>query len=817
MSNIPLFISGNLTGFSYFYVSPVAMDMQKEIQFDFDYRNYLTFLRNGDKAYALSFAPTAIAVSLVTRILDSFHRPGVLVVTVLLPRRKKVMPVTNVQNDKALYQLLNAVHDRFCEKNVVNGMAKESFALLEQDYYSDILANYALVQDERQRPVNTSINVSLINKRTGYIQSAEENVPLYLSSLCRKSYEGLHHVFIAEKAQQNLDEAPEEVVLYTVKVMNNGTRIPSVLLTDKIFQLAPAEGECDIDKNFTYQQVLSGEAGRNITATIDGETIEITYHFGKETREIKFTFFDGRSEVPFTSVCPKIVYSDGRRINISNENWTFEGKEIYEARTIESGSRYYVVKPESARLEIRRLQNSATCLIQVEPCSPIDLTFPSHLANTKRITFRRSDGMSKTFEVGTELHELLPGKQEEYSYTIESAYYETLTGILPPLGQPIVMSLKQKENRTSSYTTTANHTHYGNDTNRQVAFGSEGRRTNSGTSIIIRGGNPSDTFQPDDPKKDNKKLKYVLFGVLSVALIVGSFIFMPKILNHPKAGQETSESNVPDSINKQITLTFEDSKNKTVSELPSGTKVYIHISDLIDITDSIPSNSNLKYRVNCLRPEISEGGIKVTVSLEKITISKDTTFTLNLDEPYNDEKFEMQLNVTLSELELYTALKKENESITEAKRKDYELKIDSNAVTLKLLLETILEKIPTEAKSLKKWSGYLTGTYGTIDNLRQILKCNNEEYEKKGSVTVTQRANALISVLESFQEGVIPDENNCLSIEQNAIIEAATNFINDEKQGQDRKNAFFIQLKKIKGNSESLGQIKELVDYYKQQ
>lgn len=816
MSNIPLFISGNLTGFSYFYVSPIAMDMQKEIKFDFDYRNYLTFLNNGDKAYALSFAPTAVAVSLVTRILDSFHRPGVLVVSVLLPRRKKVVSVTNEQNDRALYQLLNAVLDRFCEKNVVNGMANESFALLGQDYYSDILANYMLMPDERQRPVNASINVSSANKRTGYIQSAEENVPLYLSSLYRKSYEGLHHVFIAEKAQQNLDEAPEEIVLYTVKVTNNGTRIPSVKLTDKIFQPAPAEGECDMDKNFTYQEVLSGYAGRNITATIDGETIEITYHFGKETREIKFTFFDGRSEVPFTSVCPKIVYSDGRRINISNENWTFEGKEIYEARTIESGSRYYVVKPESTRLEIRRLQNSATCLIQVEPCSPIDLTFPSHLAKTKRITFRRSDGMSKTFEVGTELHELLPGKQEEYSYTIESAYYETLTGILPPLGQPIVMSLKQKENRTSSYTTTANHTHYGNDTNRQVAFGSEGRRTNSGTSIIIRGGNPSDTFQPDDPKKDNKKLKYVLFGVLSVALIVGSFIFMPKILNHPKAGQETSESNVPDSINKQITLSFVDSENKTVSVLPSGTKVYIQISDSIDITDNIPSNSNFTYRVNCLRPEIGEGVIKVTVSLEKITISKDTTFTLNLDEP-NNEKFVMPLNVTLSELELYTALKNENESITETKRKDYESKIDSNAVTLKSLLETILEEIPTEAKSLKKWNGYLTETYGTINDLRQILNCKDVEYEKEGSVTVTQRAKALISVLESFQKGVIPDINNCLSKEQNAIIEAATNFIHDENQELNKKNDFLKKLKKIKGNSESLGQIKELVDYYKQQ
>ena len=182
MNNIALIISGNLTGFQNFYASPNANEIYKEAKFDFDYRNFLTFLNNDDKAYAISFAPSVISVSLVTRILDSFRRPGVLVVSILLPRNKKVESAMNAQNNKALYQLLNAVHDTFREKNFVNGMVNQNAAVLMQDYYTDILSNFVLVPDGLQRPINARIDVSSPNKRLGYVKSTENNVPLYLSS-----------------------------------------------------------------------------------------------------------------------------------------------------------------------------------------------------------------------------------------------------------------------------------------------------------------------------------------------------------------------------------------------------------------------------------------------------------------------------------------------------------------------------------------------------------------------------------------------------------------------------------------------------------
>lgn len=360
MNNIGLIISGNLTGFSRFYASPNANDIYNEAKFDFDYRNFLTFLNNDDKAYAISFAPTVISVSLVTRILDSFRRPGVLVVSILLPRNKKVESAMNSQNNKALYQLLNAVHDTFREKNFVNGMVNQNAAVLMQDYYTDILSNFVLVPDGLQRPINSRIDVSSPNKRLGYVKSTEDNVPLYLSSLCRKSYESYHHVFIAENAPQNIDEEPIEVVFYSVKITNNGQRFQNVKLTDKIYNLQPEEGEIDIDKNFTYQQVVNGEAGRNIVASFAGDTIEITYRFGQEKRNIQFSFVDGGVVVPFASISPRVTLSNGEKFNIGSENWTFEGKEIYDRKTIESG---IVTMSLSVRVQILILEGLRTVLL----------------------------------------------------------------------------------------------------------------------------------------------------------------------------------------------------------------------------------------------------------------------------------------------------------------------------------------------------------------------------------------------------------------------------------------------------------------------
>lgn len=585
MNNIALIISGNLTGFQNFYASPNANEIYKEAKFDFDYRNFLTFLSNDDKAYAISFAPSVISVSLVTRILDSFRRPGVLVVSILLPRNKKVESAMNAQNNKALYQLLNAVYDTFREKNFVNGMVNQNAAVLMQDYYTDILSNFVLVPDGRQRPINARIDVSSPNKRLGYVKSTEDNVPLYLSSLCRKSYESYHHVFIAENAPQNIDEEPVEVVFYSVKVVNTGLVLQNVKLTDKIYNLRPEEGEIDIDKNFTYQQILNGEAGRNICASIVDEAIEISYRFGKETKEIKFSFRDATgSLIPFVSVSPRIVFSNGEKVNISNEVWSFEGKEIYERKTIESGNSNFTIKRESANLDIRRLKNGSECLIHVEQSSPINIKFPAPYNKLKQITFRRNNGESKVFNAEGYLNEVLPGRLEEYTYVIESNYYERVMGQLPPLGVPFTIDLRAKTDNHSIPATRTTSTNHRADITPQKT-GTPVRGVNNGGTLKLNSG------EGTDQKKPVKKIKneFLLIAVVLCALLIGGGGYYAYKHFFGKDTTETSKDG--DYVcNQQIRFDFIDETKDSFKEEPNWN--FESFDDLVSVTMKKADGSN---------------------------------------------------------------------------------------------------------------------------------------------------------------------------------------------------------------------------------
>lgn len=586
MNNIGLIISGNLTGFSRFYASPNANDIYNEAKFDFDYRNFLTFLNNDDKAYAISFAPSVISVSLVTRILDSFRRPGVLVVSILLPRNKKVESAMNAQNNKALYQLLNAVHDTFREKNFVNGMVNQNAAVLMQDYYTDILSNFVLVPDGRQRPINARIDVSSPNKRLGYVKSTEENVPLYLSSLCRKSYESYHHVFIAENAPQNIDEEPVEVVFYNVRIKNDNHTIPSVKLTDKIPNVRPGEGEIDIEnKNYTYQQALNGEAGRNIVAIIVEETIEISYRFGKETKEVHFTFTDGNNVIPFASICPKIVYADGRTENIGSETWTFEGKEIYEKKTIESGNSNYTIKRECSNLDTRRYKSGTQCIIQVEQRSPIDIKFPAPYNKRKTITFKRPNNLPITVHADDFLHELLPGRLEEYTYTIESDYYERVTGKLPPLGVqfPIDLKIKKVEKQQGTSTKTSIGSQYAETKSNKIGTTSKGVNV-GGTLKLDRG---EGTVQKKPVKKI--KNKFLLIAVVLCALLLGGGGYYAYTHFFGKDATETNKDG--DNVcNQQIRFDFiDETKDSFKDELNWNFESF---DDLVSVTMNKADGSN---------------------------------------------------------------------------------------------------------------------------------------------------------------------------------------------------------------------------------
>ena len=150
---------------------------------------------------------------------------------------------------------------------------------------------------------------------------------------------------------------------YQIHITNNGKSLSSVHLSDKIYKLPPEQGELDINKDFSYQQVLNGEAGRNIVADLRGETIEITYKFGIEKKSIKFVFNEVGKEIPISSIMPVLEFN-GTIINIPSDTYTFQGKEIYGLKRIKSRGTEYRIKRESENLDLRRLQD--TCIIQVE-------------------------------------------------------------------------------------------------------------------------------------------------------------------------------------------------------------------------------------------------------------------------------------------------------------------------------------------------------------------------------------------------------------------------------------------------------------------
>lgn len=377
MNNLELIISGNLTGFSRFYASPGANNLFKDTKIDLDCRNFVTFVEEKDKAYAISFAPQVISLSLITRILDSFHRPGILVVSLLLPRNTKVESVNNPQDEKAVYQLLNAINNKFYEKNFKDGMLNQNPIVLMQDYYSEILANYRLVQDN-QRGVNVSIDNSAFNKNVGYVKSAEKDIVSYLNTPCRRNYEGYQSIFISPKAPQNINEPVEELKLYNVYVNNTEQRLSNVTIDSVIQTVFPERGEIDVPdnvKNITYRQALDGQGVPYVKANMNGDTIHLAYRFEKEERQVTFKIMKGSDEVDFSLVTLVIQNDDGTYYTISSNPYIFVGKEIYKAKTLKSGDDNYNF---SQPLDLSRIPNGGTIPVKILPAV-------SHPSNTRAV------------------------------------------------------------------------------------------------------------------------------------------------------------------------------------------------------------------------------------------------------------------------------------------------------------------------------------------------------------------------------------------------------------------------------------------------
>lgn len=559
--DISIIISGNLTGFSRFYASPNANEVYNEAKFDFDFRNLVTFMKDPkEKVYAISFSPKIIAVSLVTRILDSFRRPGILVVTVLIPRYQLVRGQLNQADKTAIFKLLNEVNDKFYEKNFLNGMVNQNPAVLMQDYYSDILSRYVFVNDRMQKPVNTRIDVTSPNKRIGYVAAAESSMPQYLSSVMRKSYEGYHHVFLSPHAPQNIDEPAEEILTYKVRIENGNRPVPGeVRLTDRIPNVNPEQGEKDIpDKNFTYGQVISGEAGTDIIGTIEnGETIVLSYRFPKEEKTVYFRFYDGANEVPMTVVRPFIVDSNGASFNIPSDSYIFYGKEIYGSKTIKSGNPEFSIVGAGANLDLQRVQNGATININVErgwlwQFAPMCNNRPATIKPVNITLINRYNGDSRTFpNVTSVISEKLSGNQSEWEMVIESDYYKD---VRVPVNTPYRLDPKPVQQRTTT-TPTGNNGNGGRTVsphNRTTSIGQNGQ------GLRLSKGDQHTAKDSEQIRREKNK-RYMIYGA---AVIVACLLVFGGIRGVKKLLGEREDPYPHNWITKQIVFSLNDDSDQ---------------------------------------------------------------------------------------------------------------------------------------------------------------------------------------------------------------------------------------------------------------
>ena len=773
---IGLLISGNLTGFSSFYATNEAKEILKSTKFNFDFHNWITFLRDGDELHAVSFSSNYIAVSLVTNILDSFRRPGNLVVSIMMPRYCDIMETSNPDNKSALYTLLHEINDKFYEKNFFNEMVSQNPSALMQDYYTEILSRYSLFTDRKQKCVNVNIDPSSPNKKVGYVASADRDIPNYLSSINRKSYEGFHYVFFAPNAPQNIDEPPVEAVLYRVYITNNRMTLPAaVKLTDFIYPLEPERWEVPFDQHYTYEEVLQGKAGSRVQASLEGEMLRLTYSFEEERRRICFEFVENGIPVPLAQVSPVIEYSDGRKFNLPSDTYVFIGKEIYAPKKLISNNPRCVIKEGSRQLDVQRFSDGALCVIQVESATVLDYVFPYPYDDVpKTVTLSRiNTGESISLQhVRDRLYCNLPGKLEEWGYRIESDDYETLKGefpsrldelnfqfqkkaALPPIAKiPDYPAPVPERERTGSFLISTRET----DAPSKPKVDDLGQRNRT-----------KNVSRPPVPKRTLNMKKVFLVAFPVILLVAGAiFYFNPdKTDDDNVADTETSVidtvfvnvklmdknenylDNNDDYKDKKAVVPYVDVKVKESGEIQKNSRTtndslsyeFIAAKDCEDdISFEVHFGKNILCEKKVAFKDLgNEVILKLSASIQAINLYKDLSNIIDNKIPVNQSK--------LGELEKSFNECYKNSTDTDVLRDSLEAMLERvKPVTLRYSVQ----KTPTNTTGDDLIRNKLNRVSLTLKDLEKIEPNNDNEKE---------RIKALKEVLESFENKKIPSDN----------------------------------------------------------
>lgn len=525
--NISLLISGNLTGFGRFYTSPAAKELLGADKIDLDNHNHISFLGDNEKAYSITFAQRFIAISLYTRILDSFRRPGELVITLLIPRNQIIVPNSGSPIG-TVYSLLNKVCDKFFEKNFQDGMINQNPVVLGQDYYSEILDNYRL-KSMNMREVN--LNPSSV-KKVGYVKAQEYDIPKYLDTPCRENYNDHNLIIIAQSAPAGIDEEPEEVILYSIHIKNNGATLPGrVKLTSPIYKYQAQAGEKPFPIQGSYKDAVEHLLEPRITARyMPNDVVEISYNFEKEEKTVNFIFLDKNTgtSVSIDVVQPSVVI-DGTKLPISSDTFTFRGAEIYASKKLVSDNSSYTISKRSEILDLSRIGNNQDLKVYVEQGFVLPMDFKKPYDVKKSVVFiNKLNGQTETVEVTDRKTINLSGTPADWEFYITSnTYCAPQQPIRVINGQWMISNMgKKKTNEISTTVSNGNHT---------VAVQKLGKgHDNSGISLT---GEDSSSNTNNKRKFSYKKLAMIIVPLLC---ILGGVVFWA-INQHKENNNEGGE------------------------------------------------------------------------------------------------------------------------------------------------------------------------------------------------------------------------------------------------------------------------------------
>lgn len=531
--NISLLISGNLTGFGRFFTSPAAKELLGTDKIDLDNHNHISFLGDNEKAYSITFAQRYIAVSLYTRILDSFRRPGELVVTLLIPRNQIIVPNSG-SSIGAVYSLLNKVCDKFFEKNFQDGMINQNPVVLGQDYYSEILDNYRL-KPMSMREVNP--NPSSV-KKVGYVKAQETDIPKYLDTPCRESYNDHNLIIIAQSAPVGIDEEPEEVILYSIHIKNNGATLPGrVKLTSPIYKYQAQAGEKPFPIQGSYKDAVDHLLEPRITARMmPNDVVEISYNFEKEEKTVNFIFLDKNTGAPISiDVVQPSVVIDGAKLPISSETFTFRGSEIHVSKKLVSDNSNYTISKRSEILDLSRIGNNQDLKVYVEQGFMLAETFPKPHDYKKTFVFiNKSNGQRETFYVTDRANIHLSGTISDWDFMMDSENFSVPQQTVRTINGHWYIQVKEKPKvkvntpQTPATISSSNHT---------VAV----QKKNSGhdnSSISLTGGETSDHTTPHNRKLSYKKLAMIIVPLLCILGGVGYLVLKNQVQDDTDSGGE---------------------------------------------------------------------------------------------------------------------------------------------------------------------------------------------------------------------------------------------------------------------------------------